>query len=197
VAAPQADHPATPAALPRLVAEPIHTARLTLLPLRVDHATELAAALSDPALHTFIGGCPATEPQLRSRLARMLAGPPGPAESWLNWVIQVNADGRLAGTVQATAHTAPAGTIAEIAWVVGTPWQRRGIGTAAARALVARLHDRQVHVVTAHIHPEHAASAAVAAAAGLAPTTEIHDGETLWRLALDPPAPQEPQPGTP
>lgn len=41
-----------------------------------------------------------------------------------------------------------------------------------------------VRTVTAHIHPDHTASAAVATAAGLLPTDEQHDGETLWRLSL-------------
>ena len=35
--------------------------------------------------------------------------------------------------------------------------------------------------VVAHIHPDHAASVAVARAAGLAPTAERHDGEVVWR----------------
>jgi RimJ/RimL family protein N-acetyltransferase len=59
--------------------------------------------------------------------------------------------------------------VAEIAWVVGTPWQGQGIATEAARALVAWLRNRSVRTVIAHIHPRHHASAAVAAAAGLTP----------------------------
>lgn len=34
--------------------------------------------------------------------------------------------------------------------------------------------------VVAHVHPEHGASAAVAAAAGLAPTEVWQDGERRW-----------------
>jgi hypothetical protein len=33
----------------------------------------------------------------------------------------------------------------------------------------------------AEIHPEHEASAAVARSIGLAPTTEVVDGEVVWR----------------
>jgi RimJ/RimL family protein N-acetyltransferase len=71
---------------------------------------------------------------------------------------------------------------AEIAWVVGTPWQGRGFASEAVRGLVDWLGRRSVHTVVAHLHPAHTASAAVAAAAGLAPTDEEQDGETRWRL---------------
>lgn len=54
-------------------AEVIRTGRLTLLPLLVEHAEELAAALSDPDLHTFIGGAPATPEALRTRHERLVS----------------------------------------------------------------------------------------------------------------------------
>lgn len=37
-----------------------------------------------------------------------------------------------------------------------------------------------VRELVAHIHPDHAASAAVAVAAGLGPTEEWEDGERRW-----------------
>ncbi|MER7841216.1 GNAT family N-acetyltransferase [Streptomyces sp. NPDC096040] len=161
-----------------LAAQPIDTERLELLPLRIGHAEEMAAVLSDPALHTFIGGTPEAPGALRSRYRRLTAGSPDPAVSWLNWVIRLRAESCLTGTVQATV----AGPVAEIAWVVGTPWQGRGIAAEAARGLVDRLTRQQVHTVIAHIHPGHSASAAVARAAGLTPTDERHDGEIRWHL---------------
>jgi RimJ/RimL family protein N-acetyltransferase len=153
----------------------IFTERLELLPLRVEHAGEMAEVLSDPALHTFIGGTPDTQEALRSRYERLTAGSPDPAVSWLNWVIRLPAEDCLTGTVQATVS----GAGAEIAWVVGTPWQGRGIAAEAVRGLVDWLPAR---TIIAHIHPDHQASAAVATAAGLAPTDEQHDGEIRWLL---------------
>lgn len=47
---------------------------------------------------------------------------------------------------------------------------------------MAALRGQGVRTVTAHIHPAHLASAAVARAAGLAPTDEWQDGEIRWRL---------------
>jgi RimJ/RimL family protein N-acetyltransferase len=164
-------------------AEPISTQRLDLLPLRVEHAEEMAQVLADPALHTFTGGTPDTVQTLRERYRRMIAGPPDPAVSWLNWVIRLRAESCLTGTVQATITPSDHGPTAEIAWVVGSPWQGRGIATEAARGLVGWLGRAPVRVVTAHIHPDHRASAAVATAAGLSPTGEWRDGEIRWRRA--------------
>ncbi|MFD5131746.1 GNAT family N-acetyltransferase [Streptomyces olindensis] len=164
-----------------LVAQAIGTGRLDLLPLRVEHAEEMAAVLSDPALHTFIGGTPDTPQALRSRYRRMTEGSPDPAVSWLNWVIRLRDEACLTGTVQATVSRSAHHAMAEIAWVVGPPWQGRGIATEAARGLVDWLGRQAVHTVIAHIHPEHRASAAVATAAGLSPTDAWHEGEIRWR----------------
>jgi RimJ/RimL family protein N-acetyltransferase len=160
--------------------QPIHTNRLVLLPLLVEHAEEMAAALADPDLHTFIGGAPADLPTLRARYARLVAGSPDPATSWYNWVIQLRDESCLVGTVQATVTGPAHERVAEIAWVVGTPWQGRGIATEATRGLVAWLEQQPVHAVIAHIHPDHRASAAVATAAGLTPTSVEHEGEIRW-----------------
>ncbi|MEO3869979.1 GNAT family N-acetyltransferase [Nonomuraea sp. B12E4] len=166
-------------------AETIGTRRLILRPLQVEHADEMVSVLGDPALHTFIGGAPADLDGLRARYTRLVAGSPDPAVSWFNWVIELRDQACLAGTVQATLSPSPPGVVAEIAWVVGTPWQGRGIATEAAAGLVAWLGEQQyVHTVIAHIHPDHRASAAVATAAGLAPTGESHDGEIRWRRTI-------------
>ncbi|MEV7086693.1 GNAT family N-acetyltransferase [Streptomyces sp. NPDC093085] len=171
----------------------IETERLTLLPLSVEHAEEMAGVLSDPALHAYIGGRPATVEQLRIRYRRLAAGSPDPAFSWCNWVLRERAgrgtagSGELSGTVQATVtphRTRPEETVAEVAWVVGTPWQGRGFATEAARGLVGWLAEQGIGTVIAHIHPHHEASGAVARAAGLRPTDEWHDGEVRWRRSL-------------
>lgn len=168
-----------------IAAQPVVTGRLTLVPLSAGHADEMAAVLADPVLYTFTGGSPPTRQELRARYERWTAGSPDPAVSWCNWVIQLRSPPCLAGTIQATIRTGdqPA---AEVAWVVGTPWQGKGIATEAARALIAWLSQQSVQTVIAHIHPHHQASAAVAAAAGLTPTGQIQDGEMKWRLTITP-----------
>ncbi|MFI8101072.1 GNAT family N-acetyltransferase [Streptomyces sp. NPDC086023] len=162
----------------------IGTERLRLEPLAVEHAEEMAAVLGDPALHAFIGGAPYSPEALSERYVRLVAGSPDPSVLWWNWVIRVREEDSLAGTVQATVSLAGPGVecAAEVAWVVGTPWQGRGIAGEAARGLVAWLRGQGVRTVRAHIHPDHQASAAVAAAAGLAPTAHVHEGEIEWEL---------------
>jgi RimJ/RimL family protein N-acetyltransferase len=84
--------------------------------------------------------------------------------------------GELIGTVQATVT----GTAAELAWVVAVPHQGAGYAREAATAVRNWLRDGGVLDVVAHVHPEHAASAAVARALGLAPTNTVVDGEIRW-----------------
>lgn len=72
--------------------------------------------------------------------------------SWCNSVIQLRSQGCLAGTVQATISTGER-PVTEIAWVIGTPWQGRGMATEAAGALITWLGEHSVQTVIAHIHP--------------------------------------------
>ena len=175
--------------------EPIGTSRLVLVPIEPGHADEMAEVLADPALYAFTGGHPRTPAELRDRYERLAAGSPDPLVSWGNWVIKVRATGSLAGYVQATITSADgAGTgpgtavVAEVAWVVGPAWQGQGLATEAARALVGWLGRHGAGEVIAHIHPDHHASAAVAAAAGLSPAGHWHDGERCWRRVMTPDA---------
>lgn len=92
-------------------------------------------------------------------------------------MVRLDAEDCLTGTVQATVS----GEAAEIAWVIGTPWQRRGIAVEAARAMVEWLGTQAgVRTVIAHVHPDHTASAAVATRVGLAATDRVEDGEIRW-----------------
>jgi RimJ/RimL family protein N-acetyltransferase len=155
----------------------IATDRLTMLPLRVEYAAAMADVLADPALYTFTGGEPPTVASLEARYRRQLAGPGRPDEQWLNWVIKY--DDALVGYVQATVT----GGTAEIAWVIGTAWQGRGLAREAAQGLVTWLRAQGIGRIVAHIHPDHTASAAVAAAVGLARTDVLEEGEYLWSTA--------------
>ena len=101
----------------------------------------------------------------------------------MNWVLRDGAD--AVGTVQATLRP---DRVAEVAWVVFTPFQGRGYAREAAVVLVEwLLASGAADAVVAHIRPDHAASAAVARAAGLERTEEWHDGERRWRRAAAPP----------
>jgi RimJ/RimL family protein N-acetyltransferase len=157
--------------------EPIETERFVIEPLVVDHAPRMAEVLADPALYTFTGGTAPSPAELRERYLRWLAGPGEPGTAWCNWVLRERAGGELVGWLQATVHGR---SEAEVAWVVGTAWQGRGAAKEAARALADWLRGQGVALVVAHVHPDHAASAAVAAAAGLRRTGRSVDGEVRW-----------------
>ena len=162
-------------------AEPVTTQRLVLEPLRPDHARELAPVLADPALHTFTGGQPADGAELRARFARQAAGrSPDGAQGWLNWVARDRATDAPVGIVQATVTDDEGVRTAALAWVVATSRQGEGLATEAAGAAMDWMRDHGVIRFAAHIHPDHAASAAVARHLGLAATDERRDGEVRW-----------------
>ncbi|WP_405147310.1 GNAT family N-acetyltransferase [Sphaerisporangium sp. NBC_01403] len=157
----------------------IVTSRVELTPLTVEDAADMAEVLAGEELYSFIGGSPPTEEALRTRYAKQVAGHSDDgSQDWYNWIIRRRADGRAVGYVQATV--VGGGRHAEIAWVVGLPWQGQGYASEAARALVGWLGARGVSRVSAHVHPDHHASMAVARRAGLQPAEEFDEGERLW-----------------
>lgn len=158
----------------------LRTERLILSPLRPEDADELAGVLNDPALHTFTGGAPLPAAELRRRFERLVLGHSMDGrEAWHNWVLREGRGGAAVGTAQATVIAADGAAF--VAWIVGVPWQGRGYASEAATALVGWLRSLGIEVIEAHVHPEHAASATVAARAGLSATDELVDGERVWR----------------
>jgi RimJ/RimL family protein N-acetyltransferase len=158
----------------------LRTERLVLSPLAVEDADEMAVVLDDERMHEFIGGRPLAVEPLRERYRHLVVGRSADgSEQWLNWIVRLGEGGAAVGTVQATVTA----DRAEVAWEVGVPWQGRGIASEAAVAMVDWLVDHGVRSIAAYVHPRHDASAAVAARAGLVPTAEVVDGETVWRRA--------------
>lgn len=156
--------------------------RLALEPLRAGHAGEMASLLDDIDLHTFVGGEPETEEQLRARYLRQSAGrSPDGSQRWLNWVVRDRTTGRAVGTTQATVGVQSGRLVAEVAWVIGSRYQRRGYAKEAAQAMARWLRAQGVQTLVAHVHPGHVASIGVARAIGLARTGEVVDGEVCWR----------------
>jgi RimJ/RimL family protein N-acetyltransferase len=159
----------------------IITARLSLVPLQVKDAEEMAGVLGDQRLHEFIGGQPATIAGLHDRYARLAAGSPDPGEVWLNWIVRRRSDAQPIGTVQATLTSSDGQSTANVAWLIGVDWQNQGFASEAARALIDWLRQHGADNVIARIHPDHQASSVVATRAGLQPTDEHADGEQVWR----------------
>lgn len=163
-------------------AEPIEADRVTLTPLGVGDAEEMAAVLAAPELYTFTGGTPPTVDDLRARYRRQVVGcSPDGTQLWRNWIVRPVGTEEAVGYVQATV--AGDHSSADIAWVIGSAWQGRGYATVAAAAMVDWLGRRGVERFRAAIHPDNAASNAVARRLGLQPTDEFDDGERVWVLS--------------
>ena len=175
------DHPDEPSSRPGFMTSGrIASACLSLVPLAVADADEMVGVLSADALYAFTGGSRLGLDELRVRYARLTVGrSPDGSQEWCNWIVRREVGGQAVGYVQATIMDG--GARAGIAWVIGLDWQGHGYAREAARALVAWLDSRGVTLIQAHIHPEHAASAAVARRAGLLPTGHFDDGEQLWQ----------------
>lgn len=159
----------------------IITPRTLLTPITVEDADEMVEVLASRELYAFIGGEPPNLEQLRARYAKLVVGHSDDGlQDWYNWVVRVQDTRRAVGTVQATVMSG--GTRAEVAWIIGLPWQGQGYASEAARAVVCWLTDSGIGYITAHVHPKHAASASVARGAGLSVTDAIYDGEQRWAL---------------
>lgn len=157
----------------------IVTSRLVLRPLHVDDADEMVVVLADASLHEFTGGEPASHGELRARYAQWVEGSGSSDELWLNWIVRRSADAVAVGAVQATVDDPQAEAL--VAWTIGVPWQGQGYATEAAIGLVEWLVGCGIESVAAHVHADHRASSAVAARAGLRRTSEVCDGEVVWR----------------
>lgn len=57
-----------------IAAEPVFSRRPTLVPLRAEHADEMAAVLAGPGLYIFTRGNPPTPRELPARCQRWIAG---------------------------------------------------------------------------------------------------------------------------
>ena len=163
-----------------LAAVTIETGRLVLTPLVAADADVMVDVLADERMHEFTGGRPLSLEGLRLRYEGLEGGrSPDGNEAWLNWIVRRDDDGRPVGVVQATVASDQSS--ADVAWEIGVAEQGNGFASEAASAVVEWLFGHGVTTVQAFVHPAHAASAIVAARAGLIATDQSVDGEVLWR----------------
>ena len=158
----------------------LETDRLLLSPMSATDAGRLFELLEEPALYSFTGNAPPSsvhELEERIRLWEHRRSATGD-EVWLNWTLRLKGDGSVVGYVQATIKASQA----EIAWVIGLPFQGQGYATEASRKVVGWLTERlKVNELRANIYPKHAASQEVARHIGLRPSSEItKEGEEVW-----------------
>jgi RimJ/RimL family protein N-acetyltransferase len=139
--------------------------------------------LADRALYEFYADeASPTLDELRERYRRQCQGRSSDGrEEWHNWIMRLRTTQAAAGFVQATVTGAEGERTVELAWVVGSVYQRQGLAAEAARAVVEAMRAPGT-TVFAHIAPGHVASESVARRLGLRPTDREHEGETRWEL---------------
>lgn len=178
-----------PMALHSLTAPTLRFDELTLEPLRVEHAAEMAVVLDDTRLHSFVVGAPADESQLRRSYERLVRGRSEDGQQvWLNWVVRDIATDEALGYVQATVTVPDDEAVAHLAWVVGIEHQGQRVASRAAVAMGDWLCAQGVTTHVADIHPDHTASQGVARRLGMHSTDGMVDGEVRWSTAGEPPA---------
>ena len=158
----------------------LETDQLLLSPISARDAEPLFELLKEPALHSFTGGAPPSALQVLERRISLWEHRQSPEgdEVWLNWTLRRKADRVVVGYLQVTIRASQA----ELAWVIGIPFQGRGYAKEASRRVVGWLRERlEIGELRANIHPKHAASQAVAKHIGLHPSPEITaEGEVVW-----------------
>ena len=170
--------------VPREADWTLETERLLLDPMVEGDSHALFALLTDPEIHAFTGSRPpgsADDLRITTRRRESRRSPAGD-ELWLNWTLRLKTDQSVVGYVQAGVTQGKA----DLAWVVGVPFQRRGYASEASRRVLRWLRDDLgVQEVSANIHPDHIASQKVARNIGLRKSRERTDeGEDVWRASV-------------
>jgi RimJ/RimL family protein N-acetyltransferase len=156
--------------------EVIQGRRVSLVPLAVEHADELAGLLEDAFVRDSLGVGEVEGLRRRFAAWESRRSPDG-EERWLNWVVRERADGRALGWVQATV----CGATASVAYALLATERGRGAASDAVRAMIQWLRtELGVTDLTASIAPANLASAHVARAVGLEATDGRDEGEVIW-----------------
>lgn len=154
--------------------------RLLLSPMLCKDAEPLFGLLKEPSLHSFIGGRPPSNLEVLCDKITLWEKRQSPAgdEVWLNWTVRQKLDGVAVGYIQATIKL----NQAELAWVIGIPFQKQGYAVEATRTVLAWLMNHfKIRQLRANIHPDNLPSQSVAKHIGLQRTFEVtEEGENVW-----------------
>lgn len=154
----------------------------------------MAEVLKDPSLNEHIGGQPPSAEYLATRYEALSSRrSSGGDELWLNWIIRLNPQRLAVGYVQATVRA----NSAALAWVIGVPWQKAGIATEAAAAMIGLLRaELAVTRFSASLAPSNQASQRVAAKLGMRRSGMMADGEDVWVVSVSTPESATPEVST-
>lgn len=174
----------------------LQTERLTVREWSENDLDSFCAVSSDPAVVRFItGGVPLTKEQTAEQIARLSSLQR--THGWTRWALELRdpAPGEPLGAV---GFCGPGCTFApdiEVGWWMHSGLWGRGLATEAARAVVRHCFEViGFERLICCVHPENAASLAVARKAGFEPAEQFtFNGIPLVRHRQSNPLPHPPQ----
>lgn len=156
----------------------LETPRLILRHLVPSDLNDLYSLYSDPEIRHYFPDGVRTYDETKEELEWFLDGHPRHPELGL-WATIHKESGQFIGRCGLLPWTIDGVDEVEIAYMIGKPWWRQGLGTEVARALVMfGFEQRNQSRLIALIDPEHQASIRTAESAGLRfeRTIELDDG---------------------
>jgi len=145
----------------------LETERMIFRRLEPGDLAALAALYADAELRRYFPEGTLTREETREELAWFLNGHPRHPELGL-WAAIHKKNGQFIGRCGLLPWTIDGVDEVEIAYLIAKPWQRRGLGSEAARALVRHgFETLGLKRLIALIDPEHTASIRTAESAGL------------------------------
>jgi len=149
--------------LPSGVNPILETRRLRLRWFRPSDLDDLFELYRDPEIRRYFPDGTRTYEQTREELEWFSRGEPCSL-----WATELKEDGAFVGRCGLLPWTIEGRDEVEVAYMIGKPWQRRGLATEAACALVRHgFESLGLERIIALIDPAHAESIAVARRAGL------------------------------
>jgi ribosomal-protein-alanine N-acetyltransferase len=141
----------------------LETERLRLRTFRPSDLDDLFELYRDPQIRRYFPDGTRTYEQTREELEWFSRGAP-----YSLWATELKEDGAFVGRCGLLPWTIEGRDEVEVAYMIGKPWQRRGLATEAACALVRHgFESLGLERIIALIDPAHAESIAVARRAGL------------------------------
>lgn len=171
----------------RTAFEALVTERLVLRRSIPEDAEAIAAYRSDPEVHRYQGWQRTDVESVRAEIEEMARREPGDP-GWVQLSVIERASGRLVGDVGLCGIPGEPGVV-KVGYTIAPPYQGRGYGTEAMRALVAYAFDELgVEVVRAYADAENVASHRVAEKIGMRLVERfraVDDGEEWWGVRYE------------
>lgn len=164
----------------------LNTPRLSLTPLKVEDAREMAEVLAHPEIYVYIDDEPLDEERLSRKYLTQTSHWDDANTKWRNWVVRLRSTQCAIGYIQATI------TADEciLAWVINPEWQGNGYATEAAKEVIEETYkELSITLFTSGIDRLNGASRKVAEHLGMSVIQKNANADDHWGMQLAPPNP--------